>query len=88
MHLLNDAPTRVMTDTAIYEYCNNARDVVANRNVVYLYCKGNFINKFTTITKAYNSCPELPISFKGVYTSLKRNGKSVVGDYTFNSKPL
>ena len=86
--LNKDAPTRVMTKADILEYCAKARTLVASRNMVYLYCKGELVNKFTTLTQAYDACPKLPISFKGVYASISRHGKYVAGDYTISSKPL
>ena len=64
---IQNAPTLVMTSKAILEYCANARSSVANRD---LYHKKVLVNKYPTIIQAYNACPKLPVSFKGVFASL------------------
>jgi hypothetical protein len=86
--LIGDTTRRVISKAAILEYCANARTLVANRNVVYLYHKGLLVNKFTNITQAYNACPKLPVQYKGVYGSINRHGRYVSGDYTISNKPL
>jgi hypothetical protein len=86
--LIENSPTRVMTRADIREYCTNARTVVANRNSVYLYHKGLLVDKYSTITEAYNACPVLPVTYKGVYASVSRHGKYASGDYIISINPL
>lgn len=85
---IENMPTQTMTKAEILEHCTNARNIVSNRNTVYLYRNNNLIGKFQNITKAYNACSELPISFKGVYANLSRHGKCIVGGYLFSKTPI
>jgi hypothetical protein len=85
---LENMPTQTMTKAEILEHCTNARNIVSNRNSVYLYRNNNLIGKFQNITKAYNACSELSIGFKAVCARLSRNGKCINGEYLFSKTPI
>lgn len=86
--IIENSPVRVMTRADIREYCTNARIVVANRNSVYLYHKGQLVDKYSNITEAYNVCVALPVTYKRVYASISRHGKYESGDYIISTNPL